>query len=174
MLTIRQAQPSDCDAMVDIHRSAIAHYYASTHGEEIARDWAASVTSDVCAHWLASEMTIVAGEADSLLGFARFDGDSGDIDICVRPEVEKRAIAAALIAVVEAEARTRGIYILHLSAMLNAERVYTASGFVGIDAGEMRLGRDLVLPCIRMEKRLHRAEPRAERRRSLSRTASES
>jgi ribosomal protein S18 acetylase RimI-like enzyme len=169
MLTIRQARPSDCDAMCGIDRSAILHHYAPTHGEQTASNWAASLTNDICDHWLASEMTIVAEESTSLLGFAQFDGDTGEIEICVAPEAEKRAIASALLAVIETEARTRGLDALRLSAMLNSERLYSPSGFTGSGAGEMRLGRDLMLPCVRMEKQLQYSEPRPERRRSLSR-----
>ncbi len=173
MLTIRQARESDCDAMCDIDRAAIVHHYTPTHGGEIARKWADSLTKDICDHWLASEMTIVAEESDSLLGFAQFDADSGEIEICVRPEAQNRAIASALLAVIEAEARTRGLDALRLSAMLNAERLYTPCGFIGTGAAEMRLGRDLALPCVRMEKRLQYAEPRPERRKSLVRASSE-
>src|SRR5689334_145669 len=173
MLTIRQARPSDCDAMCGIDRSAILHHYAPTHGDETAGKWAAALTSDVCVHWLASEMTIVAEEASSLLGFAQFDGETGEIEICVLPEAEKRAIASALLAVIETEARTRGLDTLRLAAMLNSERLYSPSGFKGSGVGEMRLGRDLTLPCVRMEKQLQYSEPRPERRRSLVRVGSE-
>ena len=173
MLTIRQARPADCEAMCGIDRAAITHHYAPTHGEETAQQWAASLTSDICDRWLASEMTIVAEESGSLLGFAEFDADSGEIEICVSPEAEKRAIASALLAVIETEARTRGLDTLRLSAMLNAERLYTASGFTGSGAGELRLGRDLALPCVRMEKQLQYSERRPERRRPLTRVGAE-
>ena len=169
MLTIRQARPSDREAICDIDRAAIIHHYARSHGDETARRWAMSFGDDVCDHWLASEMTIVAEEAGSLLGFAQFDGETGEIEICVLPDVEKRAIAAALLAVIEAEARTRGLDALRLSAMLGCERLYSPAGFVGSGAGEMRIGSALTLPCVCMEKQLQYADPRPERRRSLTR-----
>jgi GNAT superfamily N-acetyltransferase len=173
MLTIRQARASDCDSMRDIERSAIVQHYAPTHGADTANNWAASLTKDACDRWLASGMTIVAEEASALLGFAQFNGETGDVDICIHPSAEKRAIAAALLAVVETEARTRGLDSLRLSAMLNSERLYTTSGFVGTGAAEMRLTTDLSLPCIRMEKLLQYAETRPERRRSVARACGE-
>ena len=159
--------------MCDIDRAAIIHHYAPTHGDETARIWAASLGGDICDHWLASDMTIVAEEANSLLGFAQFDGETGEIELFVLPEAEKRAIASALLAVIETEARTRGLDVLRLSAMLNSERLYAPSGFTGSGAGEMRLGRDVALPCVRMEKQLQYSEPRPERRRSLTRVIGE-
>src|SRR5689334_755943 len=121
MLTIRQAQLSDCDAMCSIQRAAILHHYSATHGEDTARNWSAGVSADVCRLWLASEMAIVAEEGHSLLGFAQFDGETGSIEICVLPEAEKRAIASALLAVIETEARTRGLDSLRLCALLDSE-----------------------------------------------------
>ena len=166
MLTIRQARPSDCDAMCDIHRAAIVHHYSRTHGQETAHGWAASLRKDICERWLASEMTVVAEEPGAFLGFAQFDGDNGAIAICVLPEAEKRAIASALLAVVETEARTRGLDSLRLSAMLNSERLYIPSGFSVTGATEEPLSNDVSLPCIRMEKQLQYSEPRPERRRT--------
>jgi GNAT superfamily N-acetyltransferase len=166
MLTIRQARESDCAAMCDIHRAAIVHHYSPTHGEETARKWAGMFRTGVCEEWLASGMMIVAEEPSSLLGFAQFDGDTGDIEICVLPEAEKRAIASALLAVIETEARTRGLDSLHLCAMLNSERLYIPSGFAGAGAGTMALSSDACLPCVTMEKLLQYTEPRPERRRT--------
>lgn len=90
MLTIRQARPSDCEAMCEIDRAAIVRHYAPTHGDEAAHEFAASLTTGIFDHWLASEMTIVAEEAGSVLGFAQFDGETDEIQICVLPDVEKR------------------------------------------------------------------------------------
>jgi hypothetical protein len=173
-LTIRQAFPSDCDAMCAIHRAAIVHHYSPAHGNETAQDWAGRVRTDICEHWLASGMTIVAAEADSLLGFAQFDGESGAIEICVLPEAEKRAIVSALLAVIETEARTRNLDALHLCAMLDSERLYVPSGFAAIGAGEILLDNDVRIAGVRMEKQLQYAEPRPERRRAaMARMGSE-
>lgn len=166
MLTIRQAHQSDCDAICELHRAALVHHYAPTHGEETARRWAGLLRTDICVDWLASGMTIVAEETNSLLGFAQFNGETGDIEICVLPEAEKRAIASALLAVIETEARTRGLDSLRLCAMLNSERLYIPSGFAGIGAGEIPLSIDASLPCVKMEKLLQYTEPRPERRRT--------
>ncbi len=177
MLTIRQARSSDCDAICDLHRAAIVCHYASSHGEATARRWADSVRIETCRRWLASEMTIVAEESNSLLGFAQFeagDSETGEIEICILPEAEKRHIASALLAVIEIEARTRGLDSLRLSAMLNSERLYLPSGFLGTGAGEIPLDASTTLPCVRMEKLLQYAEPRPERRRSLTQVSGES
>jgi GNAT superfamily N-acetyltransferase len=174
MLTIRQALPSDCDAMCEIHRAAIVHHYAATHGVEAAQNWARGIRTEICERWLASEMTIVAEEPGCLLGFAQFDGESGAIEICVLPEAEKRAIASALLAVIETEARTRGLDTLRLCAMLNSERLYVPSGFTASGATEILLGEEVRIPGVRMEKQLQYAEPRPERRRAaMARIGSE-
>jgi GNAT superfamily N-acetyltransferase len=171
MLTIRQAFPSDCDAMCAVHRSAIVHHYAPTHGDQTAQTWAGRVCPDICQHWLSTRMTIVAEEAKSLLGFAQFNGESGAIEICVLPEAEKRPLASALLAVIETEARTRNLDTLRLCAMLGSERLYIPAGFAATGSGEIRLSGDLHLPGVRMEKQLQYSEPRPERRRALTRVS---
>lgn len=173
MLTIRQARSSDYDTMCGVQRAAIVQHYSASHDDATAERWAGLVNPGLCERWLASEITIVAEESNSLLGFAQFDTDKGAIEICVVPEAEKRAVASALLAVIETEARTRGLDALRLSAMLNAERLYAPSGFVGIGAGEMTLGPEAVLPCVIMEKQLQYGASRPERRRSLARVSSE-
>ena len=166
MLTIRQAFPSDCDAMCEVHRTAIVRHYSPTHGDQAAHALAASIHADLCAFRMASEMTIVAEEPGRLLGFAQFDGGSGRIEMCVVPEAEKRAIASALLAVIETEARSRGLGALLLCAMLNSESLYLPYGFAVIGKGEIALGNDVRIPGVRMEKQLQYSEPRAERRRA--------
>ena len=172
MLTIRQARPTDCDAMCNAQRDAILQHYSASHGADAER-WAASVDRGLCERRLASGMTIVVEESNALLGFAQFDTGNGAIDICVVPEAEKRAIASALLAVVEAEARNLGLDVLRLSAMLSAERLYLPAGYVVAGGGEMTLGHEAVLPCIIMEKRVQYSEHRPERRRSLARGGGE-
>jgi N-acetylglutamate synthase-like GNAT family acetyltransferase len=166
MLTIRQAQQSDCDAMCTVQRAAIVHHYTRNHGVESAQRWAKLVRTDICQQWLSSEMVIVAEELDTVLGFAQFNGDSGNVEVSVLPDAEKRAIPAALLAVIETEARSRGLESLLLSAMLNSERLYIGSGFSVIGAGEIPLSDGTGLSCVRMKKVLQYAEPRPERRRN--------
>jgi GNAT superfamily N-acetyltransferase len=152
--------------MCDLYRAAILHHYSPTHGEQAARGWAGSLRGEVFGACLASGMTIVAEEMGVLLGLALFEPDSGGIEICILPDAEKRAIASALLAVIETEARTRGLDSLRLCAMLNSERLFIPSGFAVTGPGEDPVARAARLPCVRMEKPLQYAEFRPDRRRT--------
>ena len=166
MLTIRQAKPTDCDAMCDVQRESILQHYSRTYGEERARRWAGEVSAEACRERLNSAMVIVAEESGTLLGFAHFNGETGEVEVLATREAEQRAIPAALLAVIETEARTRGIGALRLTAMLNNERLYVPSGFSASEAAENTFAAGSTLPCLKMEKRLQYAEPRADRRRN--------
>jgi GNAT superfamily N-acetyltransferase len=165
MLTIRQARPSDCEGMRDIHRAAILEHYSRTYHQQ-ANAWAEQLQTAAFDEVLAGGMTVVAEEASLLLGFARFEPESGQIDLSVRPEAEKRAISSALLAVIETEARSRSVGSLKLCALLYSEHLYLPSGFVATGAAEFPLFGGPRLPCVTMEKPLQYAEPRPERRRT--------
>jgi GNAT superfamily N-acetyltransferase len=171
MLTIRQARPSDCEGMRDIHRAAVLEHYSRTYREQ-ANAWAEQLQTAAFDQALAGGMTIVAEESSLLLGFARFDADTARIDLSVRPEAEKRAISSALLAVIETEARSRSLETLQLCALLYSEHLYLPSGFVATGAAEFPLFGGPRMPCVTMEKRLEYAEIRQERRRNgLSKVA---
>ena len=146
-----------------VQRAAIERHYTRSLGEEKARESAAKVDAAGVRRGVEAGMAIVAEETGALLGFAEFNGATGEIDLCCRPDAEQRAIPAALLAVIETEARSRGLDTLSLRAMPETESLYAASGFAAVQplpaAGDS-------LPRIRLEKRLVYSEPRPERRRN--------
>jgi putative acetyltransferase len=165
MLTIRQARTSDCEAVCGIHRAAIVHHYSRVHGDE-ANKWAELLRPDSYKNSAESGSMILAEEAGHALGFADFNDDTGEINMSILPEAEKRYVASALLAVVETEARKRGLDTLRVDAMVNTERMYIACGFEVSGAVEVPLSGAVTLPCIALQKQLVYTEPRPERRRS--------
>lgn len=163
MLTIRQARGSDCEAMCAMQRAAIARYYARSLGQEGAAARAQKVNAATMERTLDAAMVIVAEEAATLLGFAQFNAATGVVELTCRPDAEQRAIPAALLAVIETEARSRGLEKLKLSAMPDTEGMYAASGFVPTPLTAAGVNS---LPAVRLEKRLAYSEPRPERRRN--------
>ena len=165
MLTIRQAQTTDCDAMCAVERAAVLRHYGDS--EESARSMAEKVDASALRRQIDRAMVIVAEEAGRLLGFALFDAATGKIDLCCSPDAEKRAIPAALLAVIETEARARGLDTLKLYAMRETEGLYASSGYAPVSSGVNSTYADGdSLPKVRLEKRLVYAEPRPERRRN--------
>ena len=165
MLTIRQARSSDCDAICGVHRAAVVHHYTPAHGDE-AKKWSELLQPAAYQPAVEKGSMILAEEAGHALGFAEFDGDTGQIEMSVLPEAERRYIASAMLAVIETEARTRGLENLRVHVLVNSERMYTACGFVVSGAVEVPLSATVTLPCITMEKRLVYAERRTDRRRN--------
>ncbi len=165
MLTIRQARTSDRESICGIHRAAVVHHYSPTHGVE-AEKWAELLRAESYTEPIEDGVMIVAEEGAVALGFAEFNADSGQIEMGVLPDAEKRFIVSALLAVIETEARTRGLDVLRVNALVNTERMYKACGFEVTGATEVPLSGTVTLPCVAMEKRLKYAEPRPERRKN--------
>lgn len=165
MLTIRQARSSDCEAVCGLQRAAIVHHYSPVHGDG-AKKWAELLQPDSYRERIETGSMILAEQSGQALGFANFNGDTGEIEMSVLPEAEKRYIASALLAVIETEARKRGLESLRVSALVNSERMYTACGFEVSGAVEVPLSAAVSVPCIAMQKRLAYNEQREERRRN--------
>lgn len=168
MLTIRQARSSDSDAICAVQSAAIVRHYARTLGDDFARGRAERVDTAVFRSKIEAAMVIVAEEAGALLGFAQFDGTTGEIELSCNPDAEQRAIPAALLAVIETEARARGLDLLHARAMIGTASLYVASGFApaSATATQSQPSGEAPLPILKLEKRLVYAEPRPERRRN--------
>jgi putative acetyltransferase len=165
MLTIRQARTADCEALCGIYRAAIVHHYSRVHGDE-AKNWAKLVQPDAYRSATENGSMIIVEEMGHPLGYANFNLETGDIEISVLPEAEKRYIASALLAVIETEARTRGLESLRVNALVDSERMYTACGFDVVGAMEVPLSGTVTIPCIAMQKRLVYTNQRPERRRN--------
>lgn len=165
MLTIRQARSSDCDAMWEARRDAIVRHCGPSHGEKVARKWAAAVDGNSCAEWLESRMVVVAEEHGLMLAYAGFDPTSSELELVATETAEQRAIPAALIAVVEAEARARELDRLRVLAVAGTEKFFTGCGF-SVDSHQPSDSAHAGPPAIRMSKRLVYTEPRPERRRN--------
>jgi N-acetylglutamate synthase-like GNAT family acetyltransferase len=170
MLTIRQARASDCDAICEARQDAILRHCSASHGEQAAHAWADGLTPDGCAQWLRSKMVIVAEEAGNVLACAGFDPATGEIEVAAKEAAEHRAIPAALVAVIEAEARARDLDRLRVLAVPGAEKFFTACGF-NVDATQASPAEHAV-PSVKLSKRLVYPEPRPERRRNGSSSAS--
>ncbi|MGH9523882.1 MAG: GNAT family N-acetyltransferase, partial [Terriglobales bacterium] len=124
MLTIRQARDTDCDAICAIQRAAIVRHYSRTLGEEVARARAESVDAAALERSIEAGTVIVAEEIGTLLGFAQFNGATAEIELSCNADAETRAIPAALLAVIETEARSRGLKALKVRAMTGTESMY--------------------------------------------------
>ena len=172
MLTIRQARPSDCDAICAVHRDAILRHCSSGATEKQARGWADSMTAEFCEQWLETTMVIVGEELGTLLAFAAFDPSNGHIEVCATRAAEERAIPAALVAVVEAEARTRDMDMLRVLAMPGSDKLFIGYGYA-VEQGHAAVTPRLPgPPPIPLSKKLTYLEPRPERRRNGSSKAS--
>ena len=166
MLTIRQARTSDCDALREARRDAIVRHFAPSHGENAAHKWADGVDGHTCAQWLSSKMVIVAEEHGLTLAFAGFDPGRAEIEVVATETAEQRAIPAALVAVIEAEARARELDRLQLVAVPGSEKLFTMSGFQVDVSQSIAHESGQGPPSVKLSKKLVYAEPRPERRRN--------
>lgn len=165
MLTIRQARASDRDAICVARRDAIVRHCGPSHGDRMAHKWADSVDGESCAQWLTSRIVIVAEEHGLMLAFAGFDPNRAELEVVATETAEQRAIPAALVAVVEAEARARELDRLRVVAVAGSEKLYTVCGF-HVDTHQPTEGASQGPPEVRLSKKLLYAERRPERRRN--------
>jgi GNAT superfamily N-acetyltransferase len=102
---------------------------------------------------LASRALFVAEWQGEVVGFGQLDPARGEIEACyVAPEAIGSGIGSALLARMEEEARRRGHAVVRLNATLNAEAFYSRFGYRWLGRATHRVGDDVELDCVRMEK----------------------
>jgi GNAT superfamily N-acetyltransferase len=102
---------------------------------------------------LASRALFVAEWQGEVVGFGQLDPARGEIEACyVAPKAIGSGIGSALLARMEEEARRRGHAVVRLNATLNAEAFYARFGYRWLGRATHRVGDDVELDCVRMEK----------------------
>ena len=76
-----------------------------------------------------SRVSFVAEEAGRLIGFIQYEPPDHIDMTYVHPETQRRGVARALLAAVEAEARTRDVPLLNVEASITSRPFFEAHGF---------------------------------------------
>ena len=169
-IEIRQATPDDAPAACSLLRRSIEHGCVADHGQrpEILQAWLGNKTPQNVVAWLSSpsNFAVVAerrtGSDDGveLVGLALLN-QAGRLALCyVLPEALRSGVGRALLAAVEAQARTWHIGKLHMHSPASASLFFERQGYVNAGKDRSCFG----LECDFLWKQLDAAEPPARKR----------
>lgn len=139
-MEIRDATPSDADAVRAVHRASITELAPQAYDPEQVEAWAAGCESaDYTAAIEADVMEYVVAEDEGIVGFgslkfARPEGYEAAVDaevtgVYVNPTVARTGVGTRLYAELEDRARDHGIGTLGLTASRNAVPFYDDHGY---------------------------------------------
>ncbi len=138
---IREATPSDCDAVRHVHAESITGLGVEEYSQEQVDAWATGCESADYSSAIESESLdyVVAEDDRGVVGFGSVKYESSEryeatVDaeitaVYVLPEMAREGVGSGLYAELERRARERGVRALGLSASKNAVPFYEAQGY---------------------------------------------
>jgi putative acetyltransferase len=164
--TLRLGRPEDASAILDVYRSAVRGIPERFYSREVIDGWA---PIDICsehAERLAGEMergqkivAIAEDEGGSVAGFGSIGpADSQVWEVYVRPDRSRAGVGRAILGRLEDLARDEGLIVLNVTASINAETFFAASGFIVESRGAIFLGSQVSMACVLMQKPLIAAD----------------
>lgn len=164
-LTVREMEPGDARAWLDVHRSAVRGLAADHYPAELVEAWAPLPVTAADVERLreapSDELRLVAVLGGRVVGIAAWAPATGEVTACyVLPGEARTGVGAALLAAIERAARRAGLASLSAEASLNAEPFYRARGFEAVGLGTRRLAAGPEMAAVRMRKDLDDAAPR--------------
>ena len=152
--TIRPYSPRDVSSLVALFRASVRTLARRDYTEAQLRAWAPDfIGKEQFALRRTTQSTWIAEIGGHIAGFSDLEAD-GHVDMLyVHPEYQRRGVARALLAHVEAVARDWGIERLYTEASITARPVFEVMGF-HILAPQMVTVRGESRKNYRMEKQL--------------------
>ena len=152
---VRPARESDVDGIWHVHNESIRALCRGRYGEREIAAWIAFRPPQAYRSALASRTLFVAEREGEIVGFGQFDPARSEIEACyVSPDTVNRGVGSDLVLRMEEEARAKGHEVVRLNATLNAETFYARLGYRRLGPAVHRVGNEVDLDCIRMEKKL--------------------
>ena len=150
---IRPAGASDVDGIWRVHNESIRALCREHYGAREIAAWIAFRPPEAYRAALASRILFVAEWQEEIVGFGQFDPARGEVEACyVAPDAVGRGVGSDLVARMEEQARATGHAVVRLNATLNAEGFYARLGYRRLGSATHRVGGDIELACVRMEK----------------------
>ncbi len=158
-MQIRQAWPSDAEALADAHLDSIRAIGPAFYPPDLVEAWAAAVTPELYVRAMdEGEIFFVAVDPQAggeVAGFSSHlvAGGRHGVSVYVRGGVARRGIGSALLREAEAHARARGATVLEIESSLPGVVFYRANGFEAVGPIDVTLsGRQV--ECVMMRKAL--------------------
>ncbi len=155
-ITIRVAVPEDAAAIAAIHAAAVnGERGRGDYDDRQIAAWAHPRPLPEIRERIGARRFYVAETAAEPAGYAQLDAGAGVIrSIYVVPGQARRGVGRRLADTMLAAARDAGLAQVELDSSLNAVPFYEALGFTRLGNVEHGLRDGVILPCVRMAKRL--------------------
>jgi putative acetyltransferase len=153
-MNVRRATEHDCYAISRIHAAAI-RAVGSPYTPEQIDSWSANITPEAYLPYMATRDFLVAIDDGSVIGFAEFHREAGEVGaVYVHPARQRRGAGHLLMSEIERIAGEAGIPKLKVIASLNAVPFYAACGFVLLEESTYRTRGGVEMACAIMGKSL--------------------
>ncbi|AUV81144.1 N-acetyltransferase [Salinigranum rubrum] len=137
-MDVRDADPSDAEAIREVHARSITELGRQAYSPEQVDAWVQGCESaDYASAIESDDLTFIVAEKEGqIVGFGslRFETSESDSDaevtaVYVHPSVVRQGVGTAIHAELERRARAHGAQSLGLSSSLNAVPFYEARGY---------------------------------------------
>ena len=127
---IRPWREADTGELAEVFRRSVREVASRDYRPLQIEAWAAAPGGATA--WderMKARVVFVAEEAGRLIGFIQYESPDHIDMIYVHPERQRRGVASALLAALEAEARRRGVTVLNVEASIGSRPFFAARGF---------------------------------------------
>ena len=154
-ITIRKATQQDCEALCQIHVSAIRELGTSHYSQAEVDAWSSGRSPKRYEKHIAERHVIVAQHGSKPVGFGTLDCTTGEIlQLYVRPEYARKGIGRRILGELLGEARRQGLREVCCLSSLNAEAFYASCGFHAGEKCKHRFRDGGEIDCVAMKRSL--------------------
>jgi putative acetyltransferase len=128
--TVRPWRESDTEELGEMFRRSVREVASRDYRPAQIEAWVEAPGE--IEHWndrMRYRTTFVAAEPSRLIGFIQYDPPDHIDMTYVHPECQRKGVASALLATLEAEARRRGVALLNVEASITSRPFFAARGF---------------------------------------------
>ena len=152
---IRKATHQDCEALCEIHVSAIRELGKSHYSEAEVDAWSRGRTPERYEKHVRERHVVVAQHRSMPVGFGTLDLTTGEVlQLYVRPEYARKRIGTQILKELLGMARAAGLREVHCISSLNAQAFYAHAGFQSGQKCTHRFRDGGEVDCIPMKKLL--------------------
>jgi N-acetylglutamate synthase-like GNAT family acetyltransferase len=149
-VSVRPAAPDDAEVVIAVVRDSITRLCVADHQDDpLTLDaWLRNKTVEDFARWIASaDNHLVVAEIDTVVGGVASLHKSGEIQLCyVAPDRQHSGLGTALLAALEAQARTVGLSKLFLRSTVGARQFYERNDYTSSGNPVPGIGSSLCFP----------------------------
>ena len=154
-MDIREANPPDYPAILDLHINSIETLCSGYYSKECISEWTSTRKIEYYKNIPGVEILIVGEEHTKIVGFCRLDINEHRLTgLFVAPECTRKNYGKQLLNKMEDIARSNGIKELFLYSTLNSIEFYHHMGYEGTVKKNHKLKSGIRLRSVKMSKKL--------------------